>query len=323
MIKENNPTAQFMDIDPQDDDAAAVAAAAAEDDDDEVIREIPVFLSQQLAKYLYLLQFPVRNFPFTPGSGPIAARIKPISQLVELDLPLDTRSSMYSEERGKDLAKGTNDKPIRTALDKDDDDSVRVKKKEEEEMLDRQTLSSCLVPNQTNYMVGVIKDNELHLTPVRSTVQLRPSLKYLDKIDEKTKAANKKASDEDNKEERAKKTAEAENKAKAVQISVKSSNPDQLQRKNIYSMAHRMAEEEAWTKLTYYDETVRLQSLTTDLKDLAHHGMHGAILKTYLYHPQTEQANIIFERMFANKKEELRPLTPMEEYVNKISARQA
>lgn len=135
------------------------------EEDDEVIREVPVFMSQQLAKYLYLFQYPVRTIPFTPATGPIAARIKPVSQLIELDLPLDTRSSMYSEERGKDFARGTNDRPIRTALDNDDSNLGRSggSRREEaaEEMLDRQTLGSSIVPNQTNYMVGVIKDSEL------------------------------------------------------------------------------------------------------------------------------------------------------------------
>lgn len=59
--------------------------------------------------------------------------------------------------------------------------------------------------------------DELHLTPIRSTVQLRPNLKYLDKIDEKMKVANKKTSDED---EGVKKTAETESKAKTVQVRV-------------------------------------------------------------------------------------------------------
>lgn len=37
----------------------------------------------------------------------------------------------------------------------------------------------------------------LHLTPVNDTFQLRPGLKYLDKIDEKHKTANKKSNEEE------------------------------------------------------------------------------------------------------------------------------
>lgn len=60
--------------------------------------------------------------------------------------------------------------------------------------------------------------DELHLTPFHGAVQLRPSFKYLDKIDEKKKQATRKVSDEDNKEMQAKAKAEDAAKAKALQV---------------------------------------------------------------------------------------------------------
>lgn len=60
--------------------------------------------------------------------------------------------------------------------------------------------------------------DEMHLTPFHGAVQLRPSFKYLDKIDEKHKQANKKVNDEENKELLAKQKAEQEQKAKALQV---------------------------------------------------------------------------------------------------------
>lgn len=58
----------------------------------------------------------------------------------------------------------------------------------------------------------------MHLTPIHGAVQLRPSFKYLDKIDEKKKQASKKISDEENKELLAKQKAEQEQKARALQV---------------------------------------------------------------------------------------------------------
>jgi hypothetical protein len=58
----------------------------------------------------------------------------------------------------------------------------------------------------------------MHLTPFHGAVQLRPSFRYLDKIDEKHKQANKKVNDEENKEILAKLKAEQEQKAKALQV---------------------------------------------------------------------------------------------------------
>lgn len=213
------------------------------DEGDELVKEIPVYLSQCLAKYLYLFQYPVRAaaLPYAHGHGPSKARIKPLSQLIELELPIDTTAQEYNRDRGEELALGMNDKALRTALDGELDDE------EEREMLDKQTLVSSLIPNATNYLAGVLRKgmfsgrwnlcvlrciffcidspptqlhdlDELHLTPFHGAVQLRPSFKYLDKIDEKKKQATRKVSDEDNKEMQAKAKAEDAAKAKALQV---------------------------------------------------------------------------------------------------------
>lgn len=58
----------------------------------------------------------------------------------------------------------------------------------------------------------------MHLTPFYGVVQLRPSFKYLDKIDEKHRQATRKVNDEENKEVVAKQKAEMEQKAKALQV---------------------------------------------------------------------------------------------------------
>ncbi|KAG0310070.1 DNA-directed RNA polymerase III subunit RPC5 [Dissophora globulifera] len=218
------------------------------DEGDELIKEIPVYLSQRLAKHLYLFQYPVRSasLPYTQGSGPTKARIKPISQLIELELPVDTSASQYNRERGEELALGMNDKALRTALDDDlDDDGPK-------ELLDRQILVSSLIPNATNYLAGILRNDEMHLTPFHGTVQLRPSFKYLDKIDEKHKQATKKVSEEENKELLAKQRVEQEQKAKALQVQVRSAADSEARKANGPNKA-RLADEENWTKLDYYD----------------------------------------------------------------------
>ncbi|KAI1302437.1 DNA-directed RNA polymerase III subunit RPC5 [Mortierella claussenii] len=221
------------------------------DEGDELIKEIPVYLSQRLAKYLYLFQYPVRAaaLPYTQGSGPSKARIKPISQLIELELPLDTSASQYNRERGEELAFGMNDKALRTALDGEPDDE------DEKELLDRQTLISTLIPNATNYLAGVLRNDEMHLTPFHGAVQLRPSFKYLDKIDEKHKQANKKVSDEENKDILAKQNADQQQKAKALQVQVRSA-ADSEARKASGPNKTRLADDENWTKLDYFDADV-------------------------------------------------------------------
>ncbi|KAF9205498.1 DNA-directed RNA polymerase III subunit RPC5 [Haplosporangium sp. Z 27] len=254
------------------------------DEGDELVKEIPVFLSQRLSKYLYLFQYPVRAaaLPYSQASGPSKARIKPISQLIELELPIDTNASQYNRERGEELALGMNDKALRTALDGEPDDD------ETKELLDKQTLVSSLIPNATNYLAGVLRNDEMHLTPFHGAVQLRPSFKYLDKIDEKHKQATKKVSDEENKELLAKQRAEQEQKAKALQVQVRSAADSEARKASGPNKA-RLADDENWTKLDYFDA-------------------------------DTVEADIIYDRMFASHVDDLECSTTVTEYLDLVSS---
>ncbi|KAF9918070.1 DNA-directed RNA polymerase III subunit RPC5 [Lobosporangium transversale] len=254
------------------------------DEGDELVKEIPVYLSQRLAKYLYLFQYPVRAaaFTYTRESSPSKARIKPISQLIELEIPLDTNASQYNRERGEELALGMNDKALRTALDEEPDDD------EDKELLDKQTLVSSLIPNATNYLAGVLRNDEMHLTPFHGAVQLRPSFKYLDKIDEKHKQANKKVSDEENKELLAKQKVEQDQKAKALQVQVRSATDSEARKASGPNKA-RLADEESWTKLDYFD----IESL---------------------------ESEIIYDRMFASHVDDLECATSVNEYLDMVSS---
>lgn len=52
--------------------------------------------------------------------------------------------------------------------------------------MDRQTYISKSY-SELNFAVGVLHENELHLTPLETVSLLRPSFKYLDKSDKRTK----------------------------------------------------------------------------------------------------------------------------------------
>ncbi|RCH87248.1 DNA-directed RNA polymerase III subunit RPC5 [Rhizopus azygosporus] len=264
------------------------------EEEDEVLAEYPIYLTNELSKYLYLFQYPMRSTPFNARTGPTAARLKPNAKMVELDLPLDTRSAFYSTERGEDFAMGLNDKTIKTAYDRRMEEHEeelngyysRASKKKDEELLDKMTLTSTQVPTQTKYAIGVIRDQELHLTPIRTTVQLRPGFKYIDKIDEKWKAANKRIQDVEKQEEK-KKTTEP-GQAQTVQVSVKNAEREGGVRKNIYSLSVKNAEEEEWQPVVYYDQL-------------------------------SLQAEKVSEKLYAGNKEELICTTSNDEYLTQLS----
>lgn len=129
------------------------------EEEDELLQEIPVYLSTKLAQNLYLFQYPLRQLPYAPGTGPAAARIKPKSKLIEVDIPIDTRAPTYDKERGDDFASGVTGEKFKTVFDQDDEDdySGRPSKRS---LLDKQTLGSTLIPSKTKYLVGVMKDSE-------------------------------------------------------------------------------------------------------------------------------------------------------------------
>src|SRR5262249_54847798 len=73
-------------------------------DDDPVIRTYDIFMTSELAKQLYLFQYPVRsvNKPYIKAHNtcPIEARMKPNSGLLEMDVPIPTGAN-FDEEKGK------------------------------------------------------------------------------------------------------------------------------------------------------------------------------------------------------------------------------
>ncbi|KAJ2959967.1 hypothetical protein NQZ79_g4564 [Umbelopsis isabellina] len=252
------------------------------EEEDEIVQEIPVYLSTKLAQNLYLFQYPLRQLPFKPETGPCAARIKPKSNMLEVDIPLDTRAPTYDKARGDDLAAAVSGEKFKTVYDQDDSDySGRPQTRA---LLDKQTLGSTLIPSKTKYLVGVLRDKELHVTPLTNTVQLRPTLSYIDKSDEKEKASMKRAQQEEVKEE----PKAPVGKAQTVQMSVINAENENAPRKNMYSMAVRNADDESWVKLEYFDET-------------------------------TIAADAMYGDLFSSSKEPLIPTSTNESYADSIS----
>ncbi|ETI38106.1 hypothetical protein F441_15937 [Phytophthora nicotianae CJ01A1] len=119
-------------------------------DDDPVVREIPVHLADELRQNLYMVQFPLRPTYRPMPEPPRRARIKPNNQLMQLDFPVDQRSEHF---------------------DQDAEDYLKQK---------HLRLQSSSVPALSNYVVGVFRQGQLHLTPLSAVMQMRPSLSHID-----------------------------------------------------------------------------------------------------------------------------------------------
>ncbi|KAG4302232.1 hypothetical protein PCANB_001600 [Pneumocystis canis] len=197
-------------------------------EDDPVIKTYNIYTTSYLNDYLYLFQYPIRSSiqPYIEESfsKPLELRIKPKSGFVELDVPICTKK-YYNEERGIEFSKNLGN------------DST----KDKYSMLDFQTLNSKINASRNYYMVGVIRGDELHLSPVNYTLQLRPSFKHLNNLSIKEASA-------------ADFQSTSSKSAKAIQTSAKSSEYSQALS---LSTTHilRSIESEPWIKLAWIDSS--------------------------------------------------------------------
>ncbi|XP_066330173.1 uncharacterized protein [Miscanthus floridulus] len=122
------------------------------DEEDFVVREIDVYFSPKPldddAK-LYIVQYPLRPCwrPYELNEICEEVRVKPLSSEVEIDLSVNTQSENYDQEA-----------PLR---------------------LTKQTLSSSKAADVTDYAVGVLKGNLVHLNHIDAVVQMRPSMSHV------------------------------------------------------------------------------------------------------------------------------------------------
>ncbi|KAM0755980.1 hypothetical protein T439DRAFT_362041 [Meredithblackwellia eburnea MCA 4105] len=307
------------------------------DDDDEVIQRLPVFYTPHFLSSLTLLQYPDRpprpntQHPLLPPSlrpdnidddddnaeqlrkrSKIGVRYKPRSQHLELTVPLETTPARWSEMEAAKFAKGLPD-PEGEKAEKEKEKKRGRKRKEdpaevEEERqrlqderdarrLETMTFASLSVPDVTNYLVGVMKDDALHLTPVTQTYQLRPSLNYLDQIVVNERRAKREAQRKDDDDDSDAEVSDTELKAeaaKAVQVSIKqgtaggkmaSSGGGNGRAGAGLFQPLRMMEAESWVELEHL-------------------------------HAQTHQAEQAFEYMYAQKTQPLSSTTKPKEYLS-------
>ncbi|XP_076448701.1 DNA-directed RNA polymerase III subunit RPC5-like [Babylonia areolata] len=211
--------------------------------DDPVVHEIDVYLSRSLASNLYVLQYPLR-----PGTMPLCdlehtcARVKPKQKLVELGLALDTRSPNYCRSRGEQFAVNAGG----------GNNSEEERRYFRSGMLDTQILRSrpSLI-NTDRCAVGLLKDDELHLTPVHALAQMFPTFDYLDMADAKTKAdaaAREGAGGDSSQEE--------EEEAEAVTIKFAPQETAEAKARRMASCEYiqKQVQEEQWSSLAYYND---------------------------------------------------------------------
>jgi len=204
-------------------------------DEDPVIHEIPVYLAKDL--HCYLLQYPVR-----PASMPYdnvdvtEAKLRPEGQQLKLKLRLNTANSNYDTSKGEQFALNVDGA--------DTSNKLAQEKTFPAGIMDHQVLtSSRAVTASDRYAVGILNDNELHLTPVKTILNMRPCLQYLDKGDKTAKSEGRTMDDPDD-------PVEETEELKPVTVKFARGDPDRNKKfiEKTYDYQQKKAEEEAWVE---------------------------------------------------------------------------
>lgn len=217
----------------------------------ELLASLPVYLSNSLpsSSSLQVFQYPTypkgRPLPFPQSARErglqAAMRTRPRAKRVEIELPLDLRPPVYSTDRGEEFGEGAaaagpiGPGPKGSAMKGGGEKRIKSEfggyqslssSSDPRKKLERTRLESTMMPHQTKYMLGVIRDRAVHLTPVDSVHQLRPSMHYIDALEalkrQQDKAAEEKNRAEDDEEEERRQigTANSQKARKAQNLNV-------------------------------------------------------------------------------------------------------
>ena len=206
----------------------------ADTDDDPVVQEVDVFLSKQLMEKLFLFQYPVRPAHFTYDDVEhLSVKMKPKQQKVEMELAMNTVCDNYSRSKGEQIAinvDGKNPNPSEQFYASG--------------LMDKQTISSQKVAvDNSRYTLGLFKDNELHLNPIKGIIQMRASFSYLDKEDARKRVEEEDAHDDDE-----------EAKPVTVKFARHESEDAKARRLASYEYLKRMEEEEKWVVMRHHSK---------------------------------------------------------------------
>ncbi|EEB16595.1 DNA-directed RNA polymerases III 80 kDa polypeptide, putative [Pediculus humanus corporis] len=213
-----------------------------ESDDDEeespILKEIPVFLSQTLAEKLVVYQYPLEhNGLNTDNSNVIKCSIKQNPHEVMLELEKNTSSPNYSMSKAEQIAIKVDG---RDTINKNPEEVTFPKN-----IMDRQSYISCSLSDQ-NLAVGILHENELHLTPLKNVALLRPSFKYIDKGDKRLKKEAKDLEGDNSGEE------EEELKQVTVKFARQESEKIRKAREKSFSYINEMNSKETWYTSNFY-----------------------------------------------------------------------
>ncbi|KAL0586716.1 hypothetical protein ABG067_003704 [Albugo candida] len=184
------------------------------EENDPIIAEIPVHLVETQRGKLHLIQYPLRPSYRPMPTAPQKARLKPQNRILQLDY--DGRLSAQN-------------------YDRDAEDYLQQR---------YLRLQSSQVKEQSNNAIGVLRQGQLHLTPLHSVLQMRPSLLHIDN------AVEEELSDEE-------KEMVDETQVKQVQFEFKKKHGERSMKalQNSYQHKKQQINAERWKDLSIFEQS--------------------------------------------------------------------
>ncbi|KIJ68300.1 hypothetical protein HYDPIDRAFT_106473 [Hydnomerulius pinastri MD-312] len=276
-------------------------------ENDELISVLPIRYSDVLSPNVHLHQFPLLSRPLqTPPSAALSGkrirtRVKPVSRKLEIHVPVDTRPEVWNLEKSKDLGSAR----LEDDREKNQEETGKQREGEEPRMTENR-LRSEQIPPLGAYMLGIVRDGQLHLLPISETHQFRPTLTHLDTMSRKSRRSRGGAGDDSDSDDgpppdpdeappvAAPKKDKKPVEAKEVQVSVRKSGDDKTLQGGMSTvrremlLAIRNEEDEPWQHVEFCDG-------------------------------ETPESNEVFETMFSRNEEHLECKTEITSFLKSIN----
>lgn len=204
-----------------------------------------MYLSKQLSDQLYIFQYPLRPSDQKSDKSLIkTSAIKPNNQEVKLEMGLKINSVNFDMSKAEEIAINA-DGP--SGFRNDNDNTIF-----DNNFMDKQCLqSSKSIEDCNKYALATLHSNEIHLTPLKGILQLRPSFPYLDKSDKRNKELEKTENDEE--------LLEQTDQTKQQQITVKFARTENERmkkaREKSFNYLCQKSAEEPWCNTKYHHST--------------------------------------------------------------------
>jgi len=185
-------------------------------------------------------------------------KARPNHHMFEIETNIDTNSKNFDRRKGELFALN---------LENDSKSDERPNISSGKRLLNKQLLKSVEVkPTLSQYCVALIRNDcpEIHLTPINSVIQFRPSFHYFDKNEVNFAKTKNNSKDESEAEGDASSQDESEQQSEVQTITMRFAGPDEERLKKLreksFNYLQQQVARDPWIELNYHPVGSKLSS---------------------------------------------------------------